>query len=299
MAALEHGWPIVHSVGDIFVKTGFVLDTRTIEDYELVYFPVGTNTVYELLGKPYVLDVPCFVFTRPDESHRYRFGGEKNVHHLFVHFDYDALRQADPRLISLLNGGSVHPVRNNSLIPGLIRQMLFIAGKQPPHWKQRLSALLAAALEELGASADQPSEDRGQHMPLQITKAIAYMEEHLAEALTIEEIARQTGWSHEHFTRIFRASVGMTPKRALVEQRLKRAEQLMMSGQWSVKQISYEVGFGDEHHFSKTYKKLRGINASDYIESCRNPIFRHIAAAVDPESPYGASRHIVVNNHIK
>ncbi|GGD82189.1 hypothetical protein GCM10010911_45380 [Paenibacillus nasutitermitis] len=299
MAALDHGWPIVHSVGDIVVKAGFVLDTRTIEDYELVYFPVGTDTVYELLGKPYVLDVPCFVFTRPDERHLYRFGGEKSVRHLFVHFDYEALRHADVRLISLLHGSAVHPVRHNSLIPGLIRQMLSIAGKQPLHWKSRLSALLAAALEELGASADLPPEDAALQMPIQITNAMAYMEEHLAEDLTIERIARQTGWSHEHFTRIFRASVGMTPKRALVEQRLRRAEQLMMNGQSSVKQIAYEVGFGDEHHFSKTYKKLRGINASDYIERCRNPIFRHIAAALDTESPYGASRHIVVNNHIK
>ncbi|MBW7460349.1 AraC family transcriptional regulator, partial [Paenibacillus sepulcri] len=102
MAAPEDGWPIVHSVGDIVIKAGFVLDARTIEDYELVYFPVGTDTVYELEGKPHILNDPCFVFTRPDERHRYCFDKEKNVRHLFVHFDYEVLRLTDNRLISLL-----------------------------------------------------------------------------------------------------------------------------------------------------------------------------------------------------
>ena len=39
------------------------------------------------------------------------------------------------------------------------------------------------------------------------------MEEHLGEPITIEEIAARSGWSHEHFTRVFVVSLGMTPKR--------------------------------------------------------------------------------------
>ena len=38
---------------------------EVIPDYELVYFPEGTATFYELNGIPIALDKPCFVFTRP------------------------------------------------------------------------------------------------------------------------------------------------------------------------------------------------------------------------------------------
>ncbi|WP_368086823.1 helix-turn-helix domain-containing protein [Paenibacillus sp. yr247] len=62
---------------------------------------------------------------------------------------------------------------------------------------------------------------------------------------------------------MFVASVCMSPKRALLERRLLRAEQLMMNGKWTIKQISYGVGFRDEQHFSKMYKRIRGITASD------------------------------------
>jgi AraC family transcriptional regulator len=296
----EDGWPIVHNVGDIVVQKGFVLGPRTIPDYELVYFPTGTMTVYELEGRPIRLDTPCFVFTRPGESHLYRFDTEKNVRHLFVHFEYSSLRQAAPRFIPLLRDINMLPVGSNSLVPGMVKQMLRIANNQPPHWKRRLTVLLAAALEELCASSDDGCEETANPLPMQIAEAIAYIEEHLSEPLTIESIAGVSGWSHEHFTRKFVSAVGMSPKRALLERRLQRAEQLMMmSGKWTIKQISYGVGFRDEHHFSKMYKRIRGITASDYIERCKDPLFRHMAAVVDPETPYPVNRHILVNNYIK
>ncbi|MFC5649423.1 helix-turn-helix domain-containing protein [Paenibacillus solisilvae] len=292
-------WPIVHSVGDINIQAGFVLEERELSDYELVYFPEGTKTIYELKGEAVRLQLPCFIFTRPQERHLYRFDPDQNVHHLFVHFDYGAFRQRDNRFLSLLRNHNMILVRDDSLIPGIIKQMLRIANSQSNHWRKRLSVLLAAALEELCASADNAPEELAMPLPVQIARAIAYMQEHAVEPITIEQIAEQSGWTHEHFTRMFAAAVGMTPKRALLEHRLKRAEQLMMSGQLSVKQISYQVGFGDEHHFSKTYKRIRGITASEYIERCRNPLFRHTAEAIGAESPFSVNRHIVVTSDIK
>ncbi|WP_158602329.1 AraC family transcriptional regulator [Cohnella endophytica] len=293
-------WPFVHSVGDVWAQAGSVLGPRTITDYELVYFPEGTATTYELQGKALPLDYPCFVFTRPEEEHRYEFDRDRNVRHLFLHFDYVALRQADPRFATLLEPAmSILPVSVNSLLPSLMKQMLRIANFQLAHWKRRLSVLLAAALEELCASADNALEELAHPLPIPIARAIAFMEQHLEQPLTIEAIARQSGWSHEHFTRMFVSSVGMSPKRALLERRLLRAEQLMMNGQWTVKQIAYRVGFGDEHHFSKMYKHIRGNTPTEYKDRCENSLFRHTTAVLDPENPYPANHHILVNDDIK
>ncbi|MBB6672487.1 AraC family transcriptional regulator [Cohnella nanjingensis] len=298
MTIEENAWPDVHSVGDIAIQAGFVLGTRTIPDYELVYFPEGTGTLYEIEGKSIRLDKPCVVFTRPDVPHRYRFDPQKNVRHLFAHFDYGPLRLQDPRFASLRSGCDVLPVAN-SLLPGIVAQMLRVANRQSPHWKRRMAVLLAAALEELCAWAESSPASPAASLPLPIANAIAYMENRLAEPLTIEAIARQSGWSHEHFTRVFVSAVGTSPKRALLERRLMRAERLMMGGQMTVKQIAYEVGFRDEHHFSKMYKRIRGLSASDYIKQCEDPLFRHTAQIVDPETPYPLNCHIVVNGQIK
>ena len=181
-----------------------------------------------------------------------------------------------------------------------MKQMLRIANYQLPYWKRRLSALLAAALEELCASADNALEELARPLPIPIARAIAYIEEHLTEPITIESIAQQSH-SHgiEHFTRMFVTSVGMSPKRLLLERRLLRAEQLMLSGQSTGKQIAYQVGFNDEHHFSRMYKRIRGMTATAYIERCGEPLFRHTAAVIDSEIPYATNFQILVSDSIK
>ena len=296
---MPRAWPFVHSVGDVWAAAGSTLGERTLTDYELVYFPEGSSTVYETDGETCKLDKPCFIFSRPGERHRYRFDPDRNVRHLFVHFDYEELRRGDARFDSLLAGSSYLPVSGNSLLPALLGQMVRIADFQLAYWRRRLSALLSTALEELCASADNALEELARPLPLPISQALAYMEDHLEEPITIEAIARQSGWSHEHFTRVFVASVGMSPKRALLERRLRRAELLMQSGRWNVKQIAYRVGFRDEHHFSKMYKRLRGMTASAYIERCESSLARHALPAPDTVASVSANRYVLVNEQIK
>ncbi|WP_274651393.1 AraC family transcriptional regulator [Paenibacillus humicola] len=295
-------WPVVHSMGDIWIKPGSVLGTRTIDDYELVYFPSGTGTIYDLEGKEYALTDPCFVMTRPGERHSYRFDPERSVRHLFIHYDGSAYLGTGGTPVGQLRQPVVVPAGSHQLAAGLIKRMLWVGSMRPAGWIRRLSVLLAGALEELcaapaDASAGEPDSHGALPLPLPITKALRYMEEHLEKRLSIETIALQSGWSHEHFTRMFVQYVGISPKQALLERRLQRAEQLLMSGEWTVKQIAHQVGFTDEHHFSKMYKRLRGITATVYKQRCAEPIFRHMApAAADPDTPYPVNRHIVVSD---
>ncbi|SFS56535.1 AraC family transcriptional regulator [Paenibacillus sp. BC26] len=295
----QSGSPIVNSIGDIIVQAGgHHVGPRTIIDYELVYFPEGSGTLYDIQGIQHRLSAPCFVFTQPDTVHRYLFDRDRNVRHLFVHFDYDLLREKDPRFSALLSTIHVVPAAPGSLIGAIMHQIVVVANHQSHHWRRRLSSLLTTAIEELAAYADKTPEFAMSSYPVQIANSIAYMEEHLTEPITIEHIAHQSGWSHAHFTRMFVEAVGMSPKRMLLERRLHRAEELMMKGAGTVKQISYLAGFGDEHHFSKMYKRIRGITATEYIERCKGPIFRHTAIGADPDRTF-VNRHIVVNPDIK
>lgn len=159
--------------------------------------------------------------------------------------------------------------------------------------------MVSASLEELSSFSAQVAEGETISLPVPIQHAIAYMEEHLTDPVKIEEVASKSGWSNEYFTRMFVAATGISPKRMLLELRFRRAELLMMKGSSTVKQISYSVGFRDEHHFSKMYKKVRGITASDYIKRCQDPLFRHTVSVVDPYTSYPLNRNILVNALVK
>jgi len=293
--------PRIHSVGDLWVQSGYVLGPRTIPDFELVYFPEGTSTRYTVGVESFVLQEPCILLTKPGEEHGYHFDPDKNVRHLFVHFEFSSLRNEEPWYQNLLHGRSVYPINPNPLVSGFMKKLFWTANHQPLHWHRRLSVLTLAVLEELVSLGDY-SSNAAESLPVPVQQAIDYMAARLAETISIEEVASHSGWTHEHFTRIFTASVGLTPKRFLLEMRLRRAEDWMLRGEGTIKQIAYQVGFKDEHHFSKMYKKIRGITASEYIKRCNTPLYRHTAEPfeADPNAYYSANRLVVVQDpHIK
>lgn len=294
----EQAWPDINWVGDVMSPPGLILGERSIPDYELVYFPVGTDSVYERGSITERLDKPCMVLTRPGVPHLYRFDPQRGVRHLFVHFEYGPLQRREERFIPLLDGNDVLPLDGEALLPGMMRQLLVLAHLKPVNWPMRVKGLLVALLEEMVALAD-PAAVGIETLPAFVARALAYMDERLAEPLTIREIAAQSGWSHEHFSRVFLKHVGMSPKRALLERRMALAEKLMADGELTVKQIAYRVGFGDEHHFSKMYKQVRGINASVFMKRCEDPLFRHLETTRDPNTPYPLNQPVIMKEPIK
>ncbi|MCU6709964.1 AraC family transcriptional regulator [Paenibacillus sp. J5C_2022] len=288
--------PRIHVVGDIVVQAGYTLGPRMIDDFELVFFPEGTNTRYTEEGKEHPLSEPCFIFSRPGESHSYLFDEGRDVRHLFMHFEHEPLRDKRSGYAAMDAGRMLFPARQYPLAASIMNKMIWLACTQPPNWQRRLSVFMAAALEELAAPDELLASEEAEQLPIPIQNALSYMEEKLSEPLSVKEVSKRSGWTHEHFTRVFTSVMGMSPKHMLLEKRLRRAEDMMLRGLGTIKQIAYRVGFRDEHHFSRTYKKWRGITATEYIQRCSSPVFRHAMATKDSYLLHPSNRLVVVTN---
>jgi transcriptional regulator GlxA family with amidase domain len=68
--------------------------------------------------------------------------------------------------------------------------------------------------------------------------------EHLAQPLTVTQLARQAGYSDRSFARRFRAETGTTPLQWLIAQRTLRARALLEAGELPVEAIARRCGFG-------------------------------------------------------
>lgn len=97
-----------------------------------------------------------------------------------------------------------------------------------------------------------------------ITPALTYIEEHLAESLTAEAVARTVGLSVPHFYALFKGIMGMPPLAHQRRRRLDRARVLLTSSNRQVGEIACAVGFCDPYHFSKMFKEAFGISPSEY-----------------------------------
>lgn len=98
-------------------------------------------------------------------------------------------------------------------------------------------------------------------------KVMEFMEEQMDNAeLTIDEFAERLMLSRTIFYRKLKSIVGLTPVDFIREIRIKRAVQLIDSGEYNFSQIAYMSGFSDPKYFGKCFKKVMGVTPSEYKE---------------------------------
>ncbi len=101
--------------------------------------------------------------------------------------------------------------------------------------------------------------DSGKNNRYHVEKALAIMEKEVRENIKIEDIAWKIGLSDEHFIRIFRQEVRMTPHQYFTRLKVEGASGLLMSTDKSVGEISDWFGFENQFHFSRIFKKCTGM----------------------------------------
>jgi AraC-like DNA-binding protein len=70
--------------------------------------------------------------------------------------------------------------------------------------------------------------------------------------------------SRDHLRRRFIAATGRTPLDYLTDLRIARAQQLLASGSFSIKDVATRAGFADPHYFSRLFRRRTGMTASEH-----------------------------------
>lgn len=94
-----------------------------------------------------------------------------------------------------------------------------------------------------------------------------YIDDHLAETLTLGDMAAQIGMTTDLFTCRFRASYGRPPYRHVTARRVERAGQLLAQGRLAVKEIAALCGFADQAHLTRVYSRATGVTPAAFRKS--------------------------------
>jgi AraC-like DNA-binding protein len=95
-------------------------------------------------------------------------------------------------------------------------------------------------------------------------KALALMERALREKLGMEDLAAKLGLSEEHFIRLFRAELGMTPFQYYTRLKIEAACGLLSGGYLPVGRVAEYFGFENQFHFARVFKKCTGLSPTEY-----------------------------------
>jgi AraC-like DNA-binding protein len=278
--------------GDFVVKPGWVLKLRSMKEYELIYFPKGTGSVYTIGDHSYVLDRPGFVFIRPGVMHTCHFDPEQPTRHLFVRFAWPGdIAESSVSGILSMDGPAWIPIEKPTVIPLMLKRMLEIVADKSWNGEERCRLLFYAVLCEVEEMI-RPAESRGpEKIPQQLLRAKEYMLQNIRRSsLTVAEIAAAVGWTHEHFSRQHARYYGISPREAIMKERIELACQMLIQENWSIQQVAFWVGFDDEHYFSRCFRKIKGMSASSFREKYANPHYRHLAQ-VKEASSYPLNRY--------
>ena len=112
-------------------------------------------------------------------------------------------------------------------------------------------------VEQLRAGA-QPSQ-----LVLGVTR---YIQHHLSEPISTEDIARQLYLSRPHLSQKFRKETGLTLSDFILQQKTREAKRLLRYTDKTSAAIGFYLGFSSQGHFSRVFQKYAGCRPKEYRE---------------------------------
>lgn len=132
------------------------------------------------------------------------------------------------------------------------------AGRSAPRLMADSLAFLAGS--EVVRVLSRAPRGLGQLEKSQLAAAIEFMDLHLAEDVSLADIAQAAGLSAFHFSRAFKATTGVGPYRYLLERRIDRAKKLISETSTPLSLIATLVGFKTASHFSRSFTDVVGVS---------------------------------------
>ncbi|WP_042388025.1 GlxA family transcriptional regulator [Streptacidiphilus melanogenes] len=99
---------------------------------------------------------------------------------------------------------------------------------------------------------------------------LTWIQDHLGEELTLQDLADRCGMSTRTFSRRFREQTGTTPLQWLLRARVRHAQYLLENTDHPVERIAVQAGFGSATAFRERFKRIAGTTPQAYRTTFRS-----------------------------
>jgi AraC-like DNA-binding protein len=97
-----------------------------------------------------------------------------------------------------------------------------------------------------------------------VDSAILYMQEHIDENISLNELSKHYNYSVSRFSNLFRNKTGYAPIDYFLQMKMQKACQQLDFSNDSIKAIAFGMGFDDPYYFSKRFKTIIGVSPKKY-----------------------------------
>jgi AraC-like DNA-binding protein len=215
----------------------------------------------------YVAPRGSIVLINPGEMHTGEAASEQGWTYRMLYPDVSLLQRAASEIAGRQQDIPFFPspVVNDPMIAAQLLQ-LHASLQDPSSALERDSQFLWVLAQLILRHADSHAflrPVRGERAWVQQVRA--YLEDHYAENVTLEQIASSVNLSPFHLLRVFRDVVGLPPHMYLTQLRVTRARQMLKASLRPV-EVALAVGFTDQSHLTKHFKSLVGVTPAQYAQ---------------------------------
>lgn len=216
--------------------------------------------IYDDKGE-YPMQAGAYVLVPAWGRFRTRCGG--SVRHTYLHFDPLGLpgrwvRESCTRLVNLPRRAAWDAVLD----------AMPLRAESPWSLQLRCQAMLceaiAAVIDLIGTDHPDATDQVHNEDRRLVDPAVRWVEEHLADPLPVDLLARRCGVARDHFTRVFTRAMGSSPARHVAERRIAAAALLLLRGDEPIDDIAAEVGFANRYHFTRVFTRILRTSPAAY-----------------------------------
>lgn len=250
-------------IGEIEVKGGTIWSSNSkLENYLLAYCTKGSGIVL-ILGEQVPISNDQFFIIPKGEVFKFYSVLEVNAQLLTARFDGKKARQLGKEFSVVRN---LIPSVNNMVAN---REMLFdeIFNNLAKGFHDENLEYVNFCFGHLLATfiyANKTSDDIADESNPLVRRAINFLGKNLDKKLTLNQLAKEAGYSPTYFTTLFKKETNYSPISYFSHLKIVKACELLDYTNMKVKEVSFYLGYSDPYYFTKDFKKKMGLSPRNY-----------------------------------
>ena len=268
----------IHNSGYQKCAAGYRMGPLTRAQY-LIHHVVSGKGYYETDGRVFALQEWDTFLIYPGTVVSYYADGEDPWEYYWVGFQGADVR----RLLDKTDFSRARPVIRTAHSEELRELLLQIYRSSGGEYYKHVRMtgylyLFLARLVEDSSRGEEPADLSMEYA----RKAVDDISQRYSGPLSVSDVAAHLGVSRSHLYRVFVKNLGVSPQHYLERFRVQQSLALLEQTALSVSEVAASVGYEDQLHFSKVFKKLNGLSPRAYRKQCRE---REPAPAATPKAP--------------
>ena len=243
-------------------------------DWQIIYIAAGKGHFF-LDGKEVIVPAGNMILYQPKQQQKYHFLGKDKTQVWFVHFTGREVRSILQHYEIPLDGYILHTGISREY-EDLFRKMRDELVKCSWGYEEMLTVLFRELMMTMRRRMTENAPRIAGFIQDEMDRAKDYFEQHYNEEISIEQYAASRSMSTSWFNRSFRSALGTSPMKFILEIRVRNAQTLLETTDYSINNIASIVGYDNPMYFSRLFRKTKGVSPARYRKIYREKYLSEI-----------------------